>query len=718
MSVKAVLCRIMSWYLCLRHGVITVARVAFAARASVIMSVLASIIIWFPDQIAEVLRMMADQTNPSGGWNISVFVLASIFVAISCWYWARTTLYLQIPGAEAGGDFKGWVVRQMPRLFGTLPLLATSLALYQAGDFPPTVEAAAALKGRLQFLALACLVLAVLFYVLLFLRRRLFRLESSAKSEGMPTPWDLGRASQIVLIILTIIGGASFVAFTFFPIESSWPLNAAALVHFWAGTMVPIVAILTYLGSRLKVPFLSLLVVAAVVFSYFDLNDNHVVVSAEGAAPPAPPKASAAMAQWLDGRADKDRYASYPVFFVAAEGGGIRAAYFTAFILATLQDHCPRFAQHTFAISGVSGGSLGAAVFAGLAADQVAGAPEPSCALVRPADMPTQESARTILEADLLTPLVGAFLYRDLVQRFLPFPIRSFDRARALEDAFAAAWRGARESDRFARSFYDLWGEFPGAAPPALLLNSTAVATGAPMIVSNLELEPGPLRQFETLASIDPALAPSLAAAAGLSARFPLLTPAGSILTPKAADQRPKRRFVDGGYFDNSGLISLMNLVGSPPLVEAYRARRIKVVIIRIENGAATTRLMESTANGMPTADGKEAEALPRYAGYSFGEVLSPIRAMLNTRGAHGSLSKLQSFVFRDSLVQRGVDAEVITFTLKPGLVPVPLGWALSAGARRDMEDQLGKPDDCAPSGDPENACALSRIIRLLQPAS
>jgi hypothetical protein len=134
------------------------------------------------------------------------------------------------------------------------------------------------------------------------------------------------------------------------------------------------------------------------------------------------------------------------------------------------------------------------------------------------------------------------------------------------------------------------------------------------------------------------------------------------------------------------------------------------VVIIRIENGEATTSLEA-------TVDEKKSKPLPRYAGYSFGEVLSPIRAMLNTRGAHGAISKLQSFVFRDSLKEMGIEAEVITFTLQPGKVPIPLGWALSASARQEMVDQLGEPTECAPSGDVGNQCSLARVISLLQSA-
>jgi hypothetical protein len=691
--------RLCTWYGCLRRGILVMARTAFAARASVIMSIFVSLIIWLPDQVSEVLRLLADD-GPVG--RTVIFFIALIFVGVSCWYWARATLYLQKPRAETKKDFEGWIVRQLPRVLGALPFLATGLALYQAA--PPGESPMA---ERLHYLAWASVVLAVVFYVLLFLRRRFFRPQPLAERDDLPTPWDLGLASRIVLVVLTAIGGLSFVAFIFFPIKSSAPFTTGSLIHFWAGTMVPIIAILAYLGSRLRVPFLALALVAAVAFSYFDLNDNHAVRSVEGAGKPSTVDAGAAFRQWLDKRADRNASGVYPVVFVAAEGGGIRAAYFTARVLSTLQDYCPRFAQHTYALSGVSGGSLGVAVFAGLAADGATNDGSLTCAMTARGNISTKADA--VLSADLLTPLVGAFLYRDLVQQFLPFPIEKFDRAHALEDAFASAWDGQPDpgDQRFARSFYDLWTDFPGKATPALLLNATRVATGQPMVISNLDLKPGQFGQLQTLSSLDPSLAPSLAAAVGLSARFPLLTPAGTILTPDAPDRRPKQRYVDGGYFDNSGLISLINLMSSLPLAGDGSGPRIKVLIVRIENGEATTSLAAAV-------DPKRSSALPPYAGFSFGEALSPIRAMLNTRGAHGTLSKLQSLVFRDALRKQGVDAQVITFSLVPGKVPIPLGWALTKAARLEMQQQLGQPRACTGSEEAENDCALGAIIGML----
>ena len=109
----------------------------------------------------------------------------------------------------------------------------------------------------------------------------------------------------------------------------------------------------------------------------------------------------------------------HPLYIVATEGGGIRAAYWTATVLGGIQDANPNFAPHLFAISGVSGGSLGAAVFSALLA-------EPNPGLFK-------EKANLILGQDFLSPTLAAMLYPDLFQRFIPYPIAYFDRARSLE---------------------------------------------------------------------------------------------------------------------------------------------------------------------------------------------------------------------------------------------------------------------------------------------
>jgi len=191
-----------------------------------------------------------------------------------------------------------------------------------------------------------------------------------------------------------------------------------------------------YFGKLVRLPILTPLLLLAFVFSYFDLNDNHEIRYFNQPIHNAPQDFDQAFQAWWDARADKDSYKDrpYPVFIITAEGGGITTGYFSAAVLTAIQDRAPAFAQHVFAISAVSGGSVGTAVYAGLAkrctnnlpTDKLPGQGQP---LSWQDAGPLQNSADTILKDDYLSPLLSAGLYPDLLQRFLPFPIDRWDRA-------------------------------------------------------------------------------------------------------------------------------------------------------------------------------------------------------------------------------------------------------------------------------------------------
>jgi len=134
--------------------------------------------------------------------------------------------------------------------------------------------------------------------------------------------------------------------------------------------------------------------------------------------------------QWLQAnegemrRARRDGRATFPVYIAAAEGGGLRAAYWTTSVLGEIEDATgARFSRHLLAVSGVSGGSLGGATF-------VAGLVEPQAACGSPRETSVRECARAFLRRDFLSPVTAYLLFPDLVQRFIPWPLRTLDRAR------------------------------------------------------------------------------------------------------------------------------------------------------------------------------------------------------------------------------------------------------------------------------------------------
>src|SRR2546421_7703116 len=272
-----------------------------------------------------------------------------------------------------------------------------------------------------------------------------------------PLVFSVSGITRALLVVL----GASWVLLALFVVSPVWlpqGIGTLAIVLFaWSAWLVFGNFVLTCMPRMNRAPTLLLALIAwAVAIS--SLNDNHRVREAQGA--PAVPRGLEVREhfdQWIASpERERDPKRRYPVVIVAAEGGGIRAAYWTATLLAAIQEKQPRFARHVYAISGVSGGSLGAVVFDALLA-QGQGAAGELCAVRGTAEKSLERCAAQVLGEDFLSPALAGLLFADLVQRFLPFPVERFDRARSLEASWEDAWRKGMGNDRLAEPFDELW---------------------------------------------------------------------------------------------------------------------------------------------------------------------------------------------------------------------------------------------------------------------
>ena len=120
-------------------------------------------------------------------------------------------------------------------------------------------------------------------------------------------------------------------------------------------------------------------------------------------------QAKTAFAQAHDGRVDEsDRV---PMVIVATAGGGIRAAYWTATVLEKIKkDLGPNgLRPYLFAISGVSGGSVGATAFDAALANSDEAACGEKC-----------ESSTEFLSEDFLAPTLASGIFKDVPASFLP----------------------------------------------------------------------------------------------------------------------------------------------------------------------------------------------------------------------------------------------------------------------------------------------------------
>src|SRR5262249_39161024 len=131
------------------------------------------------------------------------------------------------------------------------------------------------------------------------------------------------------------------------------------------------------------------------------------------------------------------RATAAPSILVSAEGGGIRAAYWTAVSLEEVSQarKAPLLAD-TVILSGVSGGSLGIATF--LAAQ----------------DLPLEARLpciREFLSGDFLSPLPAGLLFLDVPRLILPAWLLDKHRGDYFEDFMARRWLALTGSDYFYR---------------------------------------------------------------------------------------------------------------------------------------------------------------------------------------------------------------------------------------------------------------------------
>ena len=249
-----------------------------------------------------------------------------------------------------------------------------------------------------------------------------------------------------------------------------------------------------------------------------------------------------------------------PSILISAEGGGIRAAYWTALSLEELSEarNAPLL-DDTDLLSGVSGGSLGVATF--LAAH----------------DLPLKARLpciREFLSGDFLSPLVAGLVFLDVPRLILPTSLLDTHRGDYFEAFMARRWLALTGSDYFYRPLEKAAGQ---GKRPAVYFNATDALSGQYVGMTNTaeRLKLSALNE-EVLKRL-PDL--RIAQAVHMSARFPYISLSPDLRVPAEEASRvlfgqtapaegntkeaSLASLVDGGYFDNSGLWPALRLLES-----------------------------------------------------------------------------------------------------------------------------------------------------------
>lgn len=774
----------------------TLMLVIWPLRLNIILAAIAWYALCGIDQSLDAQRALINEFAADGLWRrFGVTVAACAAFAGNLWFWSRATLDIVFPNGISdplASSFGTWI----PRVLGVVPPLAmawsTITFIYQRLFDGETQQ------GIWQLvIALVCwLVLAGVLGFSYYARRRVIKkIQDDLKANKDPgflghfvapatedskivrlldvvlpkgLTWllfgatglrSLGPGAQIALITGFFVGSMMVFFAVFEPVLAAGigagpiiPIGPLATLMFGIAVWVVILHPFMIASIRGRFPLVVLIVLTFGISGWLGWNENHAVRFSQNAPIEQPIHIKDDFVRWVAERHQEGR--QFPVFIVAAEGGGIRAAYFTAMALSVLDKEVPRFREHLYAISGVSGGSVGAALYATMVRDQEASSEGP--VPVGPPDDDERlliRQTQNALSRDLLSPVLARLLTSDLAIEAIPFVpslgprLALPDRARALEhaaeDAYVAAL-GRTPRYSLDMSFYALR-PTPGPGQrsnvPALVFNTTRVETGERIIVSHLTLDdPPPSSDAPPAPRLVPDGPPfnptalhslvqrdlAISTAAFLSARFPVVTPAGTFKAPDPRfNKETKHRLADGGYFENSGTATALNIVHHlANLVTAARANPAYSPLDDVCIHVIQLRFREQTPDDK----------------HSYDEIASPIRALMNTRGARGELSR-DTIQHALTLIQHPkqpvptdtpdaenpdaspeaehtketpVDDEVICLEYTSGKIPIPLGWFLSTPACRSIEIQLTEYDEKAKSA-PEVMRQMGEAARSMK---
>lgn len=638
----------------------------------------------------DVLRTALERLQDNSVSDLVFLGAASTLLSLSIWYSMRWLLSAEMASLPLSGPSDSFSRIALPRIAGAAVPALVMLVVAWPGNFrrvPMTslwIVAAA-------FGALA-LALSYFFWRRADLMKWMFGPKGGMKgtagrtasgapgtlAQGQPLP----RFTVYLLGWTLVISGLLAAVFLLFGLTVPRVVGAAAIAAIALASINLFGSfVLTYLPMRNGLPPLAQWVLLyAVVIGAF--NDNHGARDAKAltAAPATRVSPADAFTAWSKDLPDGATY-----YIVAAEGGGLRAGFWTAAILQEMERQLPGFSQRVFALSGVSGGAVGVAVWAAAARQGFC----PPASISQPSvAAKSGPSATKILAADFLAPSIAGLFYDDLAQRFVPFPFEPLDRSRGLEEGWErAAYKvPGRPLEKTMDGFYEGCSRLP-----ELLLNSTVAETGQRAILTRLDTS-GFVDTFDLNRVPLTTSRQTVAALALQSARFPLISPAGSVREAPAADAgmfarlfrtwwpSTKLRLVDGGYFDNSGIQTALEVLTQ--IQATPTGKRLKPVLVVISSDAGEQHLCgPASTDALCPVPLTAAPQTPAPVWRWLHESTPPLRGLFNVRDSHIRI------LAKQAVREFGLQVVVLPPPLSADGLEAPLGWALSTRTREDLLD-------------------------------
>ena len=542
--------------------------------------------------------------------------------------------------------------------------------------------------------------------------------------------------------VAVLLGG--FLLLTGVLATSAWAVRQGPITEY---ALAPALRVLRFK----RFPMLLFLLAWALVVSVLDAGGYHDVRRATvNPAPEPAPTIGQAWWQYVD--ADPGR-AAQPVVLVGAQGGGIRAAVWTALVMecifgpgpvADSGDVCAKDADAAdparladaaddpvpvFLASGASGGSVGLAAWSARRADLVQ-------------DQEASTTPKTVeqaLDRDFVAPDIARVFLADLPHALLAWDRP--DRAEMLELAWERAWYerpppplgpSARGLARGLRQTWDLTHEGGSWTTPVLALNGISVEDGCRFLASAVdfalprELPPKPEDVAKTDATDDwpddaacrgvatppgdavdviPStnelidyLCPDedvpLSTAAHISARFPYVSPTGRIERRSCGNGKdPGLVPAPAVSYDADG--GMFDNAGSGTAVDAWRAMAPLAAATERATGRCLVPVFVQIDNsGGRATISSAADPRPNELTAPVGTALGQV----SSREAYARSGAAAAFGLPVSAGGRqvqlgGVDAKGrlwLQIVLFGQPGPEPpLGWTLSEGTVKDMRSHL-----------------------------
>ena len=664
-------------------------------------------------------------------WYHILFLLSVFFVwAMPTHYAARllveTDARYLLRGLRRKSRFFDGLREGAPRVLGLLPFVATLISVARSWNNVPAVDppsVTADAKQALVVLGIWVAACALVFWLYMASRRRIGASALMRRPHQIAdtvTAWVADRLPRALVLGRHAPGLndkepdsgpvyllCMFVLFSFLPflrpVEFAEMFPRAIAVPFVLAGWTPLAAYASGVGRYLRVPIISLVLLASALLTYL-LGDNYSVrlinvqrhlkevVNAQAGKSDgydlAQGKGGIEQRPQLDevvrlwqraNNCELDGAACPRPIIIAASGGASRAGFYTASVIGRLLDKADGLPPHAFrkrlfAISSVSGSSVGAVMtVAALAASE---GEQPCNAdgfwLRYDAKVTDWRSClEALTSGDFLTPVFAGLVFRDTL-RFIGALAsvdsgwRWSDRASLIEQSWERHFRTSLrpQAEPAASCLRNLDCPFLTLRPheaadhvvwlPLLLLNGASVSTGqrivtstiypwywsrkaqCPLVAENNDQKNCPVLDhaydFHWLihnGAEKVAKSPAeeeqllndvrLSTAAHNSARFPLISPPGEV-----RDQLNNvvDRIVDGGYFENFGAQTALELATAIRTVEP----KLVPFVLIISNDPEIP-----TDNVLKAPDAADGTFLT--------DLSAPAKTIMNTRAARGTLA-------------------------------------------------------------------------------